>query len=362
MIKGLLFDVDGVIFNSEPFIRQAYTKAFADLGAEIKDKDFAPIVGTGEITSINYLADISNLKVDPLQVKQSIYDYYGQIIKGKLKPFPGVVDFIRSCSSAGIKLAVATSSDRVKFLKSMNETGLDINIFDAVICGDEVSRTKPYGDIYAYAAAKLVLPTDETLVVEDALNGLSAARHAGCHAMGVATSFDSHSLLLGGADFTVDSFENFGNFSNVEELNLLISEKIEMAVSSSFIGELILKAASALKHAYAPYSHFRVGAAVMTASGNIYGGCNFENASYGATRCAEQGAIHAAVSAEGPQIEIKAIAVASETDKPAPPCAICRQIMNEFSQPDTQVYLFSLKTGNRLHYSFGQLLPLSFRL
>lgn len=362
MIKGLLFDVDGVIFNSEPFIRQAYTKAFADLGAEIKDENFVPIVGTGEITSINYLAEISNLKVDALQVKKAIYDYYGQIIKGKLKPFPGVVDFIRSCAKAGLKLAVATSSDRVKFLKSMNETGLDMDIFDAIICGDEVSRTKPHGDIYAYAAAKLVLPTNETLVVEDALNGLSAARHAGCHAVGVTTSFDSRSLLLGGADFTVESFENFGSFSNVEEFNQLISEKMELSISSSYMGELMSRASSALEHAYAPYSHFRVGAAVMTSSGAIYSACNMENASYGATRCAEQGAVHAAVSAEGPQVEIKAFAVASEVDEPAPPCAICRQVLNEFSKIDTQVYIFSIKSGKRLHCSFGELLPLAFQL
>ncbi len=362
MIKGLLFDVDGVIFNSEPFIRQAYTRAFADLGAEIKDEDFAPIVGTGEITSINYLAEISDLKVDAVEVKKAIYDYYGQVIKGKLKAFAGVVEFIHACSSAGVKLALATSSDRVKLLKSMKETGLDINLFDAVICGDEVSRTKPFPDIYTYAAAKLVLPPEETLVVEDALNGLSAAHYAGCHAMGVATSFDEKALLLGGADFVVKSFEEFGAFSSVEELNSLITKKTDSAISNSFIGELIRKASSALEHAYAPYSHFRVGAAVLTSRSGVYSACNFENASYGATRCAEQGAVHAAVSAEGPEVEIKAVAVASETEDPAPPCAICRQVLNEFSGPDTQVYLYSVKTGKVLHYSFRQLLPLAFEL
>lgn len=362
MIKGLLFDVDGVIFNSEPFIRQAYIKAFADLGAVIKDENFAPIVGTGEITSINYLSEISGLKVNALEVKEAIYENYGEIIKGKLKAFPGVIEFIRSCSAAGVSLAVATSSDRVKFLKSMKETGLDINIFDAVICGDEVSRTKPSGDIYRYAAAKLCLPTDETLVVEDALNGLSAARDAGCSALGVTTSFDAQSLLLGGADFVISSFENFGSFKNAGELNDLITCKIEQNISSSFIGKLIKEASSALNHAYAPYSHFRIGAAVLTSSLNVYSGCNVENASYGATRCGEQSAILSAVSSEGPVVEIKALAVASESDNPAPPCSICRQMLNEFSSSDMQVYLYSVKTGKLLHYSFRQLLPYAFNL
>ncbi|MCR5760456.1 MAG: cytidine deaminase [Sphaerochaetaceae bacterium] len=362
MIKGLLFDVDGVIFNSEPYIRKAFTNIFAELGAELSDSSFEPIVGTGEITSITYFANLFGLNVDVEDVKRRIYENYGEIIKGKLKAFPGVVDFIYNCSACGVKLAVATSSDRVKFLKSMKETGLDIKLFDAVICGDEVPRTKPAGDIYRYAAAKLCLPADETLVVEDALNGLSAARDAGCSAMGVTTTFDRKTLLLGGADFVADGFENFGGFSNVEELNTLIDKKIKIDISSSFIGELINRASAALENAYAPYSHFRIGAAVLTESGKIHSGCNVENASYGATRCGEQSAILSAVSSEGPATRITALAVASESEVPAPPCSICRQMLNEFSSYDTQVYLYSVKTCTIKHYSFRQLLPLAFEL
>ncbi|MCR5761381.1 MAG: cytidine deaminase, partial [Sphaerochaetaceae bacterium] len=260
------------------------------------------------------------------------------------------------------KLAVATSSDRKKFLSSMAETGLDINLFDAVICGDEVVQTKPSGDIYRYAAAKLCLSYEETIVAEDALNGLSAARDASCSAIGISTSFSPEELLLSGADFVIPSFENFGDFSSVEDFNVLVEKKIQDTVDSTFIGKLVDEASKTMLKAYAPYSKFRVGAAIMTDKGGIYHGCNVENASFGATRCAEQGATLAALASEGPSVRFKALAVATESDEPAPPCAICRQILSEFSNPDLQIYLYSIKTKKLLHYSFSKLLPKVFIL
>lgn len=93
---------------------------------------------------------------------------------------------------------------------------------------------------------------------------------------------------------------------------------------------LLAKAREALSRAYAPYSNFRVGAAVLTARGNIFTGVNVENASYGLTVCAERAAIFTAVAQEGPEMRIKALAVVSETPGPSPPCGACRQVIWEF--------------------------------
>lgn len=99
--------------------------------------------------------------------------------------------------------------------------------------------------------------------------------------------------------------------------------------------ELIEKAKEVSKNAYAPYSDFRVGACVLTDKGNIYTGCNFENASYGLSICAERNAIGSAV-ANG-ETKIKAIAIYSPNMYNCTPCGACRQVINEFKTDETVV-------------------------
>ena len=101
--------------------------------------------------------------------------------------------------------------------------------------------------------------------------------------------------------------------------------------------ELILEALNARKNAYAPYSKFKVGAAVLMENGKIYSGCNIENASFGATNCAERTAIFKAVS-DGLK-EIKAIVVIGAESTHTYPCGICRQVIAEFSNEQTSVIL-----------------------
>jgi cytidine deaminase len=106
----------------------------------------------------------------------------------------------------------------------------------------------------------------------------------------------------------------------------MTTTSLSMAVRS----QLLDAARQAVTQAYAPYSHFRVGAAVLTAKGHIYPGVNVENASYGLTVCAERVAIFTAVAAEGPKMRIKALAVVCEQPGPSPPCGACRQVIWEF--------------------------------
>lgn len=101
--------------------------------------------------------------------------------------------------------------------------------------------------------------------------------------------------------------------------------------------ELVLKALKAREFSYSPYSHFKVGAAVITENGEVYTGCNIENASFGATNCAERTAIFKAVS-EGHRV-IKALAVVGDTTTYTYPCGICRQVMTEFADKDTDIII-----------------------
>lgn len=121
--------------------------------------------------------------------------------------------------------------------------------------------------------------------------------------------------------------------------------------------QLIAAAKKAYENAYAPYSNYYVGAALLTKKGTIYKGCNIENASYGATNCAERTAIFKAVS-EGER-EFEAIAVVAKDGSTAYPCGICLQVMQEFMS-DAVVYLE--KDGEIISYSLKELLPKGFSL
>jgi len=112
----------------------------------------------------------------------------------------------------------------------------------------------------------------------------------------------------------------------------------------------------ASKHAYCPYSRFPVGAAVLTAEGGIFSGCNVENASYGLTICAERNAIFHAVACGSQQI--LAVMIYTSTPNPSAPCGACRQVINEFG-PKAEIYSFC-KGKEELHVAMAELLRYPF--
>jgi cytidine deaminase len=122
---------------------------------------------------------------------------------------------------------------------------------------------------------------------------------------------------------------------------------------------LVDAARDAMKHAHAPYSHFKVGAALLTTGGDLFTGCNVENASYGMTNCAERTAIFSAVARLGPKVEIEAIAVVNDKGVPCSPCGVCRQVIYEFG-PKATVFFLGVKSWRQL--SIAELLPEGFRL
>ncbi|MCI2254503.1 cytidine deaminase [Domibacillus indicus] len=121
--------------------------------------------------------------------------------------------------------------------------------------------------------------------------------------------------------------------------------------------QLMEAAKQARERAYVPYSNFKVGAALLTKDGQIFGGCNIENAAYGVVNCAERTAIFKAWS-EGAS-EYAAIAVVADTNRPVPPCGACRQVIAELCPPDMPVILTNLK-GDVQTLTVAELLPGAF--
>ena len=206
MIKGVLFDMDGVLVDSEPFICQAAVLMFQELGVKVLPDDFIPFVGMGENRYIGGVAGKYGLNVNIPEVKARTYQIYKMIIRGKLTPLPGVREFIGKCRKKGLRIAVATSADFTKMEANLSETGLHINLFDATVNGLEVENKKPHPDIYLKASGKIGLEPADCLVVEDAVSGVRAAIAAGCRCLAVTTSFNKKEL--GDADWICGTLQD----------------------------------------------------------------------------------------------------------------------------------------------------------
>jgi cytidine deaminase len=134
-----------------------------------------------------------------------------------------------------------------------------------------------------------------------------------------------------------------------------------MPVSNTSFADLLVVARQAREQAYAPYSNFLVGAALLTRDGRHFGGCNVENASYGLCNCAERTALFSAIAAGCQPGDFLALAVIADTDNPVSPCGACRQVMSELCDDAMPVLLANLH-GDTQETSVAALLPGSFKL
>ncbi|MDA3958651.1 HAD family phosphatase [Oceanispirochaeta sp.] len=200
MIKAVLFDMDGVLADSEEFICEAAMKMFEEKGLIVKPEDFLPFVGAGEDRYLGGVAEAYNFELASIdEAKARTYAIYGEIIVGRLKELPGAAAFVGDCREKGLKTALATSADKDKMIYTMNEIGLSLDRFDACVNGLDLERKKPYPDIYLMAARLLGVDPRDCLVVEDAVNGVEAARAAGARCLALTSSFTREELS--GADW-----------------------------------------------------------------------------------------------------------------------------------------------------------------
>lgn len=195
--------MDGVLVDSEPFICKAATMMFAELGVTVVPEDFHPFVGTGENRYLGGVAEKYGIKLDIEKAKSRTYEIYEIIVRGNLKPLPGVHEFISECRGKGFKLALATSADRVKMEVNLREIGLTEESFHSVINGLDVENKKPSPDIYIKAAENIGLKPSECLVIEDAVSGIKAGKSAGCKCLALTSSFDASALTE--ADWIAES-------------------------------------------------------------------------------------------------------------------------------------------------------------
>lgn len=194
MICAVIFDMDGVLVDSEPFICEAAVRMFAERGLTVQPEDFIPFVGAGENRYIGGVAERHSFPVDIERDKARTYEIYGEVVRGRLEPLDGVHEFFEKVRSHGLKLALASSADRVKIDINLREIGISPEVFDAVVSGLDVVHKKPDPEIFLTAAERLGAAPERCLVVEDAVNGVAAAKAAGMKCLGLTTSFSAEDL------------------------------------------------------------------------------------------------------------------------------------------------------------------------
>ncbi len=204
MTQAVIFDMDGVLCDSEPFICEAAVAMFRlRHGVTVTAADFHPFTGMGEDRFLGGVAENAGVTLDIDADKHFTYTRYLELIRGRLQPLHGASAFIDACRARGLGLAVASSADRMKVAGNLEQLGLAGGVFDAVIDGSMVARKKPAPDIFLLAAEKIGATPAACLVFEDAVSGIRAACAAGMRAVGVRSSFDDASLRAAGACATI---------------------------------------------------------------------------------------------------------------------------------------------------------------
>jgi HAD superfamily hydrolase (TIGR01509 family) len=199
---GVIFDMDGVLCDSEDFMAEAASRMFGEAhGVTVRPAEFFLFRGMGEDRYLGGVAAQRGVTLNMPADKIHAYRLYLDAIKGRLQPLPGVHEFVSACRQRGLKLAVASSADRIKLEGSLTEIGLPPGRFDAVVTGTDVTHKKPDPEIFLTAARLLGLPEANCLVVEDASSGVQAAKAAGSRCLALTTSLDAGTLRKLGADW-----------------------------------------------------------------------------------------------------------------------------------------------------------------
>jgi beta-phosphoglucomutase len=202
--RALIFDMDGVIVNSEPLHQSAKRRALRSAGIEVGESDFAQYTGRSDRAMITDLAKVHGCSDDEVEAilleKERLY----RLGEPQLLPISGAIEFLY-WARKHYRFAIATSATPRNRTSTLANLRL-AHFFDVAVDSASVIQAKPSPEIFLKAIAGLELPAGDCWVIEDSVNGIVAARHAQCVPVGLTTSFHRAQLLSEGAHLVVDSF------------------------------------------------------------------------------------------------------------------------------------------------------------
>ena len=197
-IEAVLFDMDGVLCNSEKVSRQAGAETMQALyGIEVSPDEFIAFTGTGEA---NFLGGVAKTHgVDDFDVhvcKEKFFEIYlnKYAVPGSGIGYAGAKKLVQACRDTGLKTAVASSADLIKVHANLNAAEIPLDLFDAIVSADAFENLKPSPDIFLAAAKELGVSPESCLVIEDAIAGVQAARAANMRVLAVSTTLSRESL------------------------------------------------------------------------------------------------------------------------------------------------------------------------
>ncbi len=200
---ALIFDMDGVLVDSEPAHKRAKELAFAQFGIALPESVYDSYKGRPDATVLGEILDqngIGHRVEEALEVKHRIFES----LEHEIQPVAGAIEFVEWAQSR-FRLALATSATPRNRAEALKLLGI-ADSFEAIVDAAGFQRPKPDPQIFQIALAKLGLSAEDCWVIEDSVNGLLAAKAAGCLAVGITTTFDRAMLLQAGADLVIDSF------------------------------------------------------------------------------------------------------------------------------------------------------------
>lgn len=198
MERAILFDMDGVLVDSEPVILKSAIQGLSEYGVQAVKSDFTEFVGAGEDRFVGGVAEKHGVKYVP-EMKKRVYEIYCSLVDEELILFDAVPETMTRLHREGYRIAIASSADRIKVEANIRAAGIPRDAVDTILSGEDIERKKPFPDIFLLAAQRLGIPPESCLVVEDALNGIQAATAAGMKSVGVTSFFTKERLCREGA-------------------------------------------------------------------------------------------------------------------------------------------------------------------
>lgn len=203
-IKYIIFDMDGVLINSEPVTTKAALTALSEIGVSVGPDSFKAFIGAGEEKFITEPCKDAGKEALIPGALARMYELFNQYVYDSLEVFPSVHPLLAELEKRGFRLAIASSSEAEKVATSLDAAKISADLFDVIITGSDVAEKKPSPEIYFIAMDELDADPEECIIIEDALNGIRAAKRSGAFCFAVTSSFPREAITQEDPDFTGD--------------------------------------------------------------------------------------------------------------------------------------------------------------
>ncbi len=187
-INAVIFDMDGIIVDSEPWQMKAFNLTLKPFNISLSEEDFIKLIGIRSIENFKQLKKKYNLPVSAEELTETKNNYYKTILKNEIKPREGLIELLNFLFKNSYKIAVASGSIKKDVIDTLEL--LDIkHFFRVILSGDDVKEGKPDPEIFIKTADKLKIPYNECLVIEDSQTGVYAANAAGMQVIAIPTHY-----------------------------------------------------------------------------------------------------------------------------------------------------------------------------